>query len=324
MLQTYFCGALLSQFENIGVMEYLYNGITNPRVIAEAEGLDAASLELLFEFIYRNCNVFNKVGIQYSLAENYRSYKSLGFNLDKFINGYSPLIEDLGAILGKARMRNFDPMTNSAALAKAFDRIDFRYHPIPAILQHWNVLSLLDLGCSSGLLLEELCRQQDEFFAWGIERNPHSCKRAKDRLKDCEVSPRIKIYEGSVLNIEDLIARSELDQIQCLYGSSIMNEFFHSGSNAAIEFLTYLKTLFPGRLFFIVDYYGQLNNAYKEKQDFTHAMLQDLVQVLSGQGIPPSDQFGWMEIYAAAGCELLHVYASESTTIQTFVHVIRL
>jgi SAM-dependent methyltransferase len=51
-------------------------------------------------------------------------------------------------------------------------------------------------------------------------------------------------------------------------------------------------------------------------------LLQDYVQVLSGQGVPPPDAAAWEAIYRRARCRLVHAIEDRATT--RFIHVARL
>jgi hypothetical protein len=53
-------------------------------------------------------------------------------------------------------------------------------------------------------------------------------------------------------------------------------------------------------------------------------LLHGVPQHLTAQGTPPADLGHWVEIYAAAGCEVIHAYESESNGIDWFMHVVQL
>jgi hypothetical protein len=324
VLQGYFCGALITKLHQLGILNRLSGKGTSLEGIADECGIDPQVLESLLEYLYQSCDLITKSDGHYHLAQNYQSYIHLGFHCDKFIGAYAPVIQHLEQVLDSKKIASPYQFVDTAALGRAFDSIDFHAHPMVALLQHWNVHSLLDLGCSSGLFLEELCRQDPTFLGWGIDQNAYSFERVQQRLANSSHAKRMRIHQGRVSEIEVLLSDRERQQIDCLYGSSIMNEFFGSGSQSAIDFLAYLRSLFPDRLFFIVDYYGQLLKVTQINSEKVHTLLQDLVQVLSGQGVPPVNHQEWLKIYQAAGCKVMQIYESGSTDMETFVHVIRL
>jgi hypothetical protein len=108
-----------------------------------------------------------------------------------------------------------------------------------------------------------------------------------------------------------------------LHGRSILNEFFREGPGQVVELLRTLRRSFPGRLFFAVDYYGALSRPGGGTDSYD-GLLQDVVQALSGQGVPPPDLEGWMPIYEDAGCKPIHVYQGSAPGLNWFVHVLEL
>ncbi|MEV4928159.1 hypothetical protein [Streptomyces roseoverticillatus] len=100
----------------------------------------------------------------------------------------------------------------------------------------------------------------------------------------------------------------DVKDVQALYRRSIANEFFADGDREAVDVLTGLRELFPGRLLFLEDGYGRLTHHPPTDGNHRHALLQDLAPVLSGQGVPPPDLHGWSRIYQAADCTLVKAY----------------
>ena len=86
----------------------------------------------------------------------------------------------------------------------------------------------------------------------------------------------------------------------------------------------YLQSILPGRIFFIADYYGKLGHGETQVQASLHTCNQDLVQILSGQGIPPPDLRGWASIYESAECRPRHAYEADGDGLQWFLHVVEL
>ena len=94
---------------------------------------------------------------------------------------------------------------------------------------------------------------------------------------------RVRISCGDVRGINSLLTNSERDAVGALHGRSILNQFFRDGPAEVIEFLRTLGRFFPGRLFFAVDYYSLLSRLGGTNDNYD-ALLQDIAQILSGQG----------------------------------------
>jgi hypothetical protein len=90
-------------------------------------------------------------------------------------------------------------------------------------------------------------------------------------------------------------------------------------SNFAIQLLRVLRDAFPDRRLLVVDYLGRLGRARGGNNDY-QAVLQDLVQALSGQGIPPPDLKGWSDVYEAAGVRLTRVWQGPGSGLEWFIH----
>jgi SAM-dependent methyltransferase len=254
---------------------------------------------------------------------NCQQYGDFGFHIDKFIGAYGPLFQNLDQILHSRRADK--ALVNDDLLSEAFaatpkDGVE----TIAGIASQWNAASLLDLGCGPGMLLEYLCASNPAFVGWGVDLSPAMCRRANARLSRSGFSSRATIVCGDCRNLHTLLPEAELKRIQAVYAGSLMNEFFGNGNAEAIGFLRYLKSILPGRLFFIADYYGKLGRSAGESQGNVHTFNQDLVQVLSGQGVPPGDLRGWVSVYEGAECRAQHAYESDADGLQWFVHVVEL
>jgi hypothetical protein len=104
-----------------------------------------------------------------------------------------------------------------------------------------------------------------------------------------------------------------------------MNELFSRGPEEAIRFLQRLRGRFRGKDLWIVDYYGRLGiGRTTRKVGGGHGLLHDVVQILSGQGVPPATSKEWGKIYRSAGCRLIEAHDFGSADIEWFIHRVRL
>ncbi len=99
------------------------------------------------------------------------------------------------------------------------------------------------------------------------------------------------------------------DSTTALYGGSILNEFFRNGDQQVIEFLVTIRTSFPNAVLIVGDYYGKLGTISEEEYQLElrgdnnrkHHLLHDVVQAVSGQGIPCKNREEWERLYLRAG-----------------------
>jgi SAM-dependent methyltransferase len=306
-----------------GVLERLRSPASASALAAEC-GYDAGRLGPLLEFVVQRTDILvHSSAGAYRLNPQYEAYVRLGFHLDKFIGAYGPLVTDLDSTLRPgARVGAVED-----ELAKAFGGVGMDAVGAQAeVIRQWEVSSLLDLGCGTGTLLIELARRDGDFRGWGVDRNAAMCELAVSRVREAGLSDVVRILSRDVRELSpgDLVVDGSGGGVDALHGRSLLNEFFGSGPAEAAGVVADLRRRFPGRLFFVSDYYGKLGALERVDAAYAHTLVHDVAQVLSGQGVPPPDLEGWAAVYAAGGAELLHAYEGEGDGIAAFIHVLRL
>ena len=323
LVKGYYLGAVVYHLHRLGILALLSQPATAAEVSARL-GLNSDVLEHLLHYLYSYSDILDTVSPGcYVVNPTCQPYGDFGFHIDKFIGAYGPLFQNLDQILHSERADKAlvnDDLFGEAFAATPRDGVA----TIADIVSQWNAASLLDLGCGPGMLLEYLCASTPAFVGWGVDLSPAMCRLANARLSSSGFSSRATIVCGDCRNLHTLLPEAELNRIQAVYGGSIMNEFFGNGNAEAINFLRYLRSILPGRLFFIADYYGKLGRSDSEAQANVHTFNQDLVQILSGQGVPPGDLRGWVSVYEGAECRAQHAYECDADGLQWFVHVVEL
>jgi hypothetical protein len=300
------------------------DGAKTVEEVAADRGYQPALLRAALDFISETTDVITRTRPgTYRLNPRYLSYRHFGFQLDKFIGAYGSAVDNLedtlrGTTAGQS-------LVDRGRLAAAFSQVDQQAPSLSSMLiREWQVDSLLDLGCGPAALLVELGLTESGFRGWGIDRSAEMCAVAIERVGRAGLADRVQIINGDVRSLGEHMGAEMRDQVGALHGSSILNEFFGAGHDEAIGFLNGLRLLYPGRLLFAVDYYGKLGTRGPRSRGFGHTLVQDLAQVMSGQGVPPSGLDEWSAIYDAAECGLLHAYHGTSEGIEWFAHVVRL
>ena len=221
---------------------------------------------------------------------------------------------------------------DAAALAHAFGELAYPNGRRPdsgslatAVLREFGVeRGLLDLGCGAGDLLIELARNDDRFGGIGVDSNPEMCTREVERADAAGVLPRLRIYHGDAFDVLSSLPADAIDGIEAVHAASFFNALFANGHERAVEVLTLLGRRVGRRLLFVDDYYGQLGATFDADSGVTWSVMQDLVQVCSGQGVPPREREDWEAIYGRAGCRLVRAYEGELGGFLRFVHVVQL
>lgn len=318
-------GFYLSQAVDFLHREGLLEQLAEPRVPAELAaraGLEADRFALLLEYLARRSDLVEEDGGRYRLGGAYGDGTLLAFQLDQYLGAYGPNVRLLGEALRSRR--NASTLVDRDRHADAFGRLERPSFPmLPRVLAELEVRRLLDLGCGAGSLLLALARADDGFRGWGIDANPAMCARARERLAAAELDGRVTVIEADATDPAALeAAAAGIDaEIEAVSAVSLVNELFGDGGRPAVEWLGRLRAALPGRLLVVADYYGRLGRGPGTAS--RKVLLHDVVQVLSGQGVPPPDLDGWRRLYEDSGCRLLDSLAGEGD-VPWLIHLVRL
>jgi SAM-dependent methyltransferase len=314
----YYQGLLLQGMYKSGVIGRLRSYVSVEQLSADL-GICQESLAASLEFLYQTSDVLDRSERgEYALRKPYARSERLGFLWRKFIAAYGNSI--YGMFASGPSKKHVDMW----ALAQAFAEVSTPPRVLVDVIISWEVATLVDLGCGVGSLLIELARRNPQFIGWGLDQSKEMCAIAAERAANARCEERLSFCVADVRSIKEHMSRAERDAVRAVYGSSIINEFFSHGASQAVEFVEQVRSLFPGRLLFVVDYYGKLLHSGSVDRRFRHTLLQDLVQAATGQGVPPQDLSGWCKVYEEAGSRLLYAYQSENDGIEWFIHVVKL
>jgi len=239
------------------------------------------------------------------------------FEIEKFVGAYGQMALKLPELLSSRTTGR--ALVDDRSLARAFSSIaDVSRGLVTAMIVGARPATLLDLGCGTGSLLVELAKLDPGFHGIGIDASKPMCKAARNHASRNNVSSRVRIAYQDARDVE------RLPDASALHAASLLNEMFAHGSDEAIAYLGKLKDRFQGCDIWLVDYYGRLGVGRKTRaRDVGHALLHDLVQVLSGQGVPPPDLKSWRAIYRAAGCRLVEAHDFSGSGLDWFIHRVR-
>jgi SAM-dependent methyltransferase len=284
--------------------------------LSRKHGLDADLLRGTIEFVLARTDLVRKIGRRYVTTSSYSAGSR--FLLDLYLGAYANNARRLGDLLcDPSRAQN---MIDRIRYARAFEAVNNSMLGIvPDLIRRLQFNHVLDVGCGSGELLLTLAKSDASFIGWGVDLNPSMCRVVRTRIRAAGASGRLRVLEGDCRRLSGLIPLNIRRRIQALVVSNVANEMFANGSERIVVWLRELRDIFPDRPLLISDYYGRLGRKGKFERE---AILHDFVQLISGQGIPPSDAAEWTAIYKRAGCHLAHILEDKSTT--RFIHLLRL
>jgi hypothetical protein len=317
-----YCTAILLQLKRHKILSELKEWRTAEE-LAKKLHFDPFVLGVLLEFVAGNSEIIarSKNG-KFKCVLNRRKMLESGFCLEKFVGAYGVAVRNIEGVLGGSPGGK---VVDRLALASAYAELGVIRSPVIAGAVERNRIScLLDLACGTSSFLIELGLQNPAFRGYGIDSNPAMCRISKSRLRALKLSRRVQIRQGDARNIQACLKSREMREIEAVHGKSLLNEFFARGSEGAVRVLRNLSLALPGRVAWFVDYYGRLGSGARTNRRFLYASLQDIAQLLSGQGIPPPDDRAWRKIYAQAGCRLLEARAFHEESISWFIHTVRL
>lgn len=323
IIEGFYLAHIVTHFYRQGIFAQL-TGQRDVSDIAREFGYDEELFDALMDFLYQTTDILirNRRGY-YLINPKYEHYYFLGFQFDKFIGSYGPALAQLEQSLRSETLGR--QLVNRQVEAAAYHTISSPPNPVVRqTIQDLKLHSLLDLGCGPATLLTELCELDPMFQAWGIDESAEMCKVARERIGKLHLTKRVRIIHGDARNLGSYFRPHIRQSIEALQSKGLFNELFRHGNEGAIKYLRKLKNWFPGRLLFIVDYYGKLTRVPNAGPKYRHTLIHDVIQVITAQGVPPSDLAGWAKVYDASGCSIEHAFEGDSQGIEWFVHLVRL
>jgi SAM-dependent methyltransferase len=321
VVEGFYTGHAVLALQRLGALDRLRSGADLADLARELD-CEERVLAAVVEYVSHTTDLLTRQNGRYVMAPSYPAGR-VAFQLEKFLGAYGPCIERMTEVVRDPALGPV--LRDGAALARAFRAVDIaRPSPARKVLEAWKVTSLLDLGCGTAALLVELAEAIPGFRGWGIDASPEMVEAAGRNIQRSGVEHRVEVHQSDVRAIADGVAPSIRDGVEALYGRSILNEFFADDGESATAVLRDLRRSFPERLFFVEDYYGCLTRNVETVEDRNHTLLQDLAQVMSGQGVPPADLGDWQRVYESGGCSLLKAYEGTNDGISWFIHVVQL
>jgi hypothetical protein len=283
-------------------------------------GIETAALKRCLDYLTDATTVIVRLkNGRYRLGEC--GFAELAFQLEKFIGAYGGSIRGLGAA---HEAKGIDHRTDQEALATAFSYTAGTGTPIAQHLHRAGVGKMLELGCGSEPLAIQMALLDDRFEGLCIDSSAPMCRLAARRIRSTGLRSRVRVERARVQDIRSVVSAPERRSYDALFGRSILNTLFGGCSSEAVSFLVGLRSAFPNCRAFFIDYYSELHAKRPKLPARRVARLQDLVQMASGQGLPPSNRGAWAALYNDAGCRLAAARDFNDRDIRWFIHEVHL
>ena len=284
--------------------------------LAALHGLHEDTLRGLLDLVAVKTTLVSRNGVGYSVASDYTA--ETRFELEQYMGAYGRNTFELASVLR-------DPSRGPALVDAAAHAAAYANYGRPALghvldlVAQLGFTSILDIGCGPAFTLLELARRNADFRGYGLDVNLHMLESGRRLIQAAGFSDRITLAEGDAAAVGSLSVAG-IDTIECVLMGSVLNGFFQSDCSAVASVLSSVRERFPDRAFVVADYYGALGR--REPPWALPTIIHDFAQIASSQGVPPENRDSWASIYAAAGCQLIHMVETYDGT--GFVHIGRL
>jgi SAM-dependent methyltransferase len=323
LIRSHFSVLLVYNLYRLGLLRDLETA-SNVADIAARYGYSVVHLTAVLRFLAGERGVLIHTHPDtFCLAPDFRPLAVFEMHLEKFVGAYGRTFSNLECLL-RGDISKMVPRDDErlAASFHRYNSIPRNANPVIDVLMAGKPHFVVDLGCGDASLLLEACTRAPHMRAIGVDRSLDMCRHARANVAARSLDDRVEIVHSEIGYFLDQIDGATKSAVTDIVGCSILNEFFGDDC-AAKQFLRHVRLAFPGRRFLIVDYYGTLS-LQSPINDSDHCCLQDIVQLLSGQGVPPSNLQDWAAIYESAECTCVHAYEGTSAGIRWFIHVLNL
>lgn len=308
--------ALVRGLDELGVLDAMALPAV-PADLAAAARADPRLLRLTLEYLAGRTNLVRREGECFVITSEWNDYARA--HVRQYVGAYGRLVLSSAAVLG-------DPETGPGLVdhdqhARSYSAAPTASGVVADLVRQLDLSPTLDLGSGTGAMLVELGVSDPDFVGWGVEKSKAMCDEARARIASHGLHDRVTVLQGDAFESGPLASLQHFE-VRSITAISLLNELWggSDGQAAVAAWLRRLAEIFPGRALVVCDYFGRLGHVAPPWRSWT--ALHDLVQTLSGQGVPPPDHDAWCEAYDQAGASLLHMI--EDQDLSFFVHLVRL
>jgi SAM-dependent methyltransferase len=316
LIEGYYIVSVLDALHREGALQDLARGAAIAEVAA-ARGYDPGFLASLVEYVrLRSCVLDGPDG---GLAP---------FDvhlLEQYVGGFGPCLAALGEVARNpaAGAAHVNRSRHAAAFAAA-DR-ELLDPDLLRLIDEIGADGIADVGCGTAGFMIEAARRRPAARCLGFDHSTEAIAAARRRIAAEGLDDRVSVLEADVLDVAGVIDAARRDWVQVVVAASVANAFFGPAQNAGIDrWFSALRAAFPDRILLLSDYYGELRGPGTASEARPRALLHDVAQLISGQGIPPRDLDTWRGILDRNGCTLIQAFEGEGGGLRRFILLLQL
>ncbi len=293
------CQCLIALGKSGVLDEMISEGLVDIREFSDSKNLDYQTLKTICDYLYV-IGVTNKQNQKYSLTGYGHDLCTVSRGVFNFIHAYSPIFENLDAILMKQKKYGVDFDRRGEFVGRASAELAELF-PFPisrGILKKYGFKTILDLGSGSGDFLIGFCKSSD-IKAYGVDLSPEAVAYANLKAREQKVADRVMFKVGDITKPDTF---KDIDpKIDLVTSMFVLHEFLSMSEEMVINIFNSIKQAYPGRHILIceltkcsLEYLKANPSAVAEHHAF-HALSQ--------QGLADADR--WRRIFAKAGLQVV-------------------
>ncbi|TDQ00484.1 methyltransferase family protein [Labedaea rhizosphaerae] len=224
--------------------------------------------------------------------------------LGYYVEAYGPVLHGIDAMLTGRQRYGVDVERDTEALGRRCEVLfrSFGSDLVRRLMREHGAHSVLDLGCGTGGLVLDLCRDDPAMSGVGLDIATDAIDFAAERARAEGLADRASFVVGDAFQPQTWPAAAVDTDFVVAVGA--LHEHFRDGEGAVVELLgRYAELLTAGKVFLLCE-----PEMFADEKDADFF----LVHVLTDQGFPrPLDQ--WLEVIGKAGLRCDRVFSAPNT-----------
>ncbi len=225
--------------------------------------------------------------------------------LGYYVEAYGRVLHDMAPLMTGEAVYEKDVSRNAEALGRRCEVLfrSFGARIVSDVMKERGARSVLDLGCGTGGLVLDLCREDVGLRGVGLDIAPDAIALAQTRAHERGLADRASFVVGDAFRPQDWAESARSCDFLVAVGT--MHEHFRAGEQAVVELLhNYREVLADGDKTFLLAE-PQLRVGEKDADFY-------LVHVLTKQGMP-RPQEDWFGVFEQAGLDCRRVHTAPNT-----------
>lgn len=224
--------------------------------------------------------------------------------LGYYVEAYGPVLHSIDELLTGTRRYGADVERDTEALGRRCEVLfrSFGSELVRRLMREHGATSVLDLGCGTGGLVLDLCRDEAGLSAAGLDLAADAIDLATRRANEEGLADRVSFAVADAFEPDTWPAAATGSDFFVAVGA--LHEHFRDGEDAVVGLLSrYAELLADGKVFLLCEPEMHVDAA---DADFY------LVHVLTDQGFPQRRD-RWLEVIEKAGLKCARVFSAPNT-----------